>query len=471
MVAIPFPASSSPGREPQDTAGRLTNVYGEQEGGNRIVFHRVPGMVRVVDTARVHCRGLHAGPSATLFVAYDDRLWSVTRSGTVWTASDRGALIGTTGVTFAQNNKSPTPDVVCVTSEGAFTLTVGGAPVSFPDPDLPQPNSVTFFGGYFIFTTRNGAIWATGLNDTTVDPVSFTRADQRSDFLLRGIAFGDQFFAFGQSSIEVYSNAGTTPFPLAFRGSIYRGLAAPFAVAGFEAGWSNELIWVADDGRIYRLSGYTPDPISTPSVERAIEDLPNRETLSACVYMAGGHAFWSLSSDRWTWVYDLTTKTWHERKSYGLNAWRGSCSVRFDEQWVVGDAINGALYTISRDYTLEHNDPIVCTLESDRVNAFPNRNVVARADFDFTFGVGSEIGLDPIQTDPRASISWSDDGGANWSSPLLREIGRQGQYGRRATVLRTGMAGPAGRKWRVSVSDSVPLSFRGGDMSGQLRLK
>jgi hypothetical protein len=467
-VPIPFPATSAPGRGPQDTAGRLINCYAEREAGpagDRLVWHRAPGLTQVANpSGRVNCRGLFAGPAGTLFAAYNNRLLTFTKSGGVFTGVDRGVFSGTLPVTIARNNKAPTPDIVAVTEDGAFSLFTGANPTSFADADLPVSNSVSFFSGYFIFTIRDGRIFASGLNDVTVDALSFTRADFRADDLLRGVAFGDQFFAFGASSIQVYRDVGTSPFPLSFVGAIPRGLASQFAVAGFEEGWSNELLWVGDDRIVYKLSGITPQPVSTLSVNRDLEALVDPTELRASVYMSGGHAFWSLSCNAWTWVYDLTNDAWHERQSYGRTRWRGASSVRFDNQWIVGDDLTGELYTVSIDNQREHISPLVSVIESDRAAAFPARAVVPRTDFNFTAGVGISNGLDPIQTDPRASISYSNDGGATWSDPVLREIGRGGEYGRRASVTRTGLTGPYGRKWRLSISDPVPLSFRGGVM-------
>jgi hypothetical protein len=248
---------------------------------------------------------------------------------------------------------------------------------------------------------------------------------------------------------------------------IPRGLIAPHAVAGFEEGWANELIWVADDAIVYRLNGYEPVRISPPWLSRWIEALSASEKagLSAFVTMAGGHAFWHLSSPHWTVVYDHTTGSWHEREAHGGGRWRASSAARFAGAWVVGDDATGALYTVSELAQRDHEAPIEMRLQSERTASFPARVAVPRADFYFTAGVGQAAGEAPVQTAPRVSISWSDDGGASFSSPLLREIGGEGAYGARASVLRTGAAGPYGRVWRISLADPVHAAFHGAAMA------
>lgn len=431
--------------------------------GARPILRRIPGLVRVADiTAQVHCRGL-INISGTVLVVLNNRVWSLTKSGTVYTATNLGALDGTLPVTMAVNNAA-TPNIVAVTENGCFNLFTGSAPTSFADADLPAPNSVSILGGYFIWTIGDGRIFASGLNAVTVDALANTRAQQRSDGLTRGVAFGGRFFAFGTASCEVYRDAGTSPFPLVYETMIPRGIAGAHAVAGWEEGWSNAIIFVGDDSIVYELDGYTPRRISTHDVERDIEALGDRSVLEASVHMAGGHAFWCLSSPSWTWVYDRTTGFWHERESYGQSRWRGSCAVKAFDEWIVGDETLGALYRVSEAVYREHNDPIVARAESDRMTAFPAGAAFPRSDFYVTAGQGVASGANPIETNPRVSISWSDDGGVAWSTPVTRETGAQGKSRHEVSLYRTGRATRYGRRWRVECSDPVHFALQGGDV-------
>jgi hypothetical protein len=473
MPAIQFPLSSSPGPNPQEGAGRLVNAMVEKLGDgarNATTWTRVPGMQQFtkVDApmAHVHTRGMIAANSTQLLTVQNQQVYLIDDDGDTYAM---GTLDGTDLVTVAKNNKTPTPDIVVVTANGAFNLHTSAPPSSFADPDLPQPNSVAFLGGYFIFTTLGGQIWASEFNDVAVDPLSFTYASARSDALLRGISFRNEFFAFGSSSIEVYQNAGLIPFPLSFVTMIPRGLAGKFAVAGWEEGWSNELIWAADDSVVYQLSGYSPVRISTHDVERAIESVEDKSTLHAFVFVRAGHAHWALKSPTWTWVYDLTTKQWHERESYLSDRWRASCSVKGFDRWICGDELTGHLYEVTDQYQYEGDDPLTFTIRSSPGAAFPARINIPRADFDFVAGVGSIFGVDPIETDPTVLIRWSNDAGATWSTPLTRRLGSQGETKTRVTVNRTGMAGPGGRVWELSCSDPVHIGLLGGQMVVEAR--
>jgi hypothetical protein len=86
----------------------------------------------------------------------------------------------------------------------------------------------------------------------------------------------------------------------------------------------------------------------------------------------------------------------------------------------------------------------------------------------FVTGVGDAEGLDPIATDPTVGISWSNDGGITYGNEFVRKLGKQATPSR-ITMLRTGMTGPVGRRWRLKVSNPVYAAFMGGTQDTQLR--
>lgn len=465
MTEIAFPLSSAPGVGRQESGGRLINAYAEKLGDNaraKTVRRRVPGLTDIKeDTTYSHVRGFHFSNNV-LYVAYDQRLYKLTRSGTTYTLADVGGLSGTGPVTFAENNAEP-PNIVAVTEDGAFNIFADTAPTSFASPNVASPNSVSSLGGYLLFTNLFGEIFASGLNTVTVASDSFTTAQAKSDSLLRGIVFRGEFFACGQTSIEVYSNEGTQPFPLAYKTAIPRGLKGQWAIGGYQDGWSNELCWVGDDNVAYQLDGYKPVPISTHDQERDFAAITDADDIEVYVYMHGGHAILSVSSSSWTWEFNLKTRLWHERKSYLGSRWRVSQTIKAFDQWIAGDRATGKIFAISEDAFEESGDPLVFTVESAPSSAFPGRIAIPRMDFDMEVGVGLVSG-ENTETDPIVRISWSDNGGATFSSPVERALGRIMRTNTTVSVNRTGMAGPKGRIVRLEVSDPVRVGLYGGTM-------
>jgi hypothetical protein len=117
-------------------------------------------------------------------------------------------------------------------------------------------------------------------------------AQVKPDGLRRGVAFRGEFFAMGDDSIQVFDETGDTPFPLVYKKiTIPRGICGTNAVAGWEDGWANELIWVGEDNIVYKLDGYTPTPISNDDVVRAISTAADRTLIEASVHMDGRTPF------------------------------------------------------------------------------------------------------------------------------------------------------------------------------------
>lgn len=472
MTAIPFPVSSAPGARPQEGAGRLINCMAEKTGETArfpVVWRRTPGLRQLIDlSANVHFRG-GIKVASTLIAVMDTRAYSITESGGAFTATNLGAIAGTGPITVAANNAS-TPNIVCVTADGARNLFTASAPSDFADADLPQPNSVSVLNGYFLFTIGDGRIFATGINNVSVATNS-TATEQGTGGLLRGVAFRGEFFAFGSRACGVYVDQGLAPFPLMRRpDTIPRGIAGTYAVAGFEEGWANQLIWVGDDGLVYQLNGYVPAPISTEDVARDIATAIKAGEgglLEASVYKAGTHAIWSLTNPgKWTWEYNVTTQNWHQRRSEEREDWRASRTLWAFNRWIAGDRTTGQLFEVDAGYYRESGDPLRMILRSGAVAAFPGRIVINRADFDFTAAIGAAAGDDPIQTDPTVLIRWSTDGGYDFGNWVSRKLGKEGEGDKLVSIARgCGMSKGKGFVFELMVADPVHVGFMGGQAS------
>lgn len=470
MVAIPFPLSTSPGTHEQESAGRLINVMAEPLGEGaraKAKFIRAPGLSSFATSSEETYRGgiLVGG---TFFAAWDGEVRRYTSAGGAGNAV--GDMPGDAHVFWARNNKT-TPDIVAVApGEGAFSVTAGSV-VSFADGDLPIPNSVCFLQGFFIFTIGDGRVFASGLNDITVDPLDFATAESKPDTLYRAVPIGTgQLLLCGSNSMEVWGPPiNASGFPFSYITTIPRGLIAANAIAGHEDGFGKGIIFVGDDNGVHVLNGYQPDKISPPDLDRLIEAVEDKTTLEAGVFVWQGHACFALSSPEWTWVFDLNTLKWHERESYGLTRWRATQPQYAFGKWLVGDTQSGNILAIDPAAKTEVGTILRARCESGPAHAFPARTACMRADFDITTGVGQAAGEEPTQTDPQVGISWSDDGGVTWGVPLLRPLGRQAVAKYPVSITRTGLTTSKGRRWRLDVSDAVYFSLMGGDMSTQMR--
>jgi hypothetical protein len=480
MVAIPFPYGSAPGFEFQEGAGRLVNCFAEPlgEGRQDTKRVRVPGMTKYLTSNQSGFRGMFLVGNI-LYVAFHNELYKYIPAippgappqPLVAHLATTNSLPGTLPVTFARNNQSP-PDVMVVTQEnGAFQIVE--SPTAEINPfGIPgaAPNSVFGLDGYLVFTTLDGHAWASDLNSTTMNPLSFGAADAKPDGLLRGVAFSGRALFFGTQSLEIWIDVGAQPFPFQRSTTTPMGLLASNAVAGWEDGFGDTLLWVANDYTVRELQGYSAVKVSTPDLDRLIYRDPNPQNLLANVHMVDGHAMWTITGTNYSWSYDIGAQRWHERASYLATRWRGLQTIAAYNQWLIGDRISGNVYVVDPTNYREDQNPLIVRVESGSVENFPARVRVALAQFKLETGVGIAPGIDPIEIDPTLEISWSDDGGNTWSNPLFRKIGKQANGKQVVQVTRLGMSSYFGRRWRVQMADPVYFSLMAGDQSAEMRL-
>ncbi|HZP68377.1 MAG TPA: hypothetical protein VFB29_00420 [Pseudolabrys sp.] len=478
MVAVTWPVISAPGRRPHESGGRLINAYAEplaQGAPSKYGWRRSPGLRQFASTANTGNRGqLLVG--SNLFAAWSG---TVKRYNSAGVETAVGAFPGTKGVFWAANNKSPTADIVVVDPDNGAKVVTTGSVSDYPDPDLPQPNSVTFGDGFFFFTTGDGRCFASALNDTAIDALDEVGAQAKRDGLVRGVFFNDLYLC-GQNSIEVYHDtAEATGFPFSRAYVIQKGILSPYGITGFEDGFGKGIIFLGDDASHYAINGFTPTKISTPDVDRAVRDFieaggdPN--TIEMFSYVAEGRSCFATRCSAFTWVYDLDSLMWHERKSINpadgtyRDYWRATHSTMAFGKWICGDVESGKLAEITKAVANELGSPLVFHMESAPATGFPSEVAVPQATFNIARGVGVATGT-PNQVDPQCEISWSDDGGYNFSTPLFRRLGKQSEVLRRPVrVNKTGKTKTEGRRWRLRVSDEVDVIFTGSDMQAEAR--
>jgi len=406
---IPWPISSFPGATPQESSGRLVNCYAEPLGDPQKptgpagqVWRRAPGMSLFAQSQGLS--GYRGGliVNNLAYEAWAGQMTTVTSAGVVTLRGAANSFSGTKKISIARNQAS-SPDVIAVDPDnGAFLLTSSGvpsAPTSFNGGgNLPQPNSICFQDGYFFFTIGNCQVFATALNSTTVNALTFITAQSKSDVtLLRGIPFSGLLFLFTTGGLEVWQDAGNAApnFPYNRLVILPYGLIQGAAIAGFETGF-DDLMWVAQDLGVYRLQwgSLQPQKISPPDLDRLIEKQVNAGgLLEASVYMFAGQKRWVLSCPGGTWEFNLNTQRWNERMSLNqatgqFTRWRATGGHPAFGKWLMGDTQSGnLLYLDDTNYT-ENGAVQLFRMESGPVNDFPDQIRIARADFDFVMGQG-----------------------------------------------------------------------------------
>jgi hypothetical protein len=329
---------------------RMVNLFPEAipEGGKDPGFlNRAPGLRLLANMGDGPIRGLWQFGGYGYVVSGEvlyrvDSIWRVIPIGTVSgssgpvSMSDNGTqmFIACNGPSFIYNS-----------------LTLEFKQID--DPDFPGAVTVGYINGYFVFNEPNSQrIWITTLLDgTSIDPLDFASAEGSPDGLVSLIVDHREIWLFGTNSVEVWYDAGTSPFPLVpVQGAFNEvGCIAAFSVAKLD----NGLFWLGADARgkgiVYRANGYAAQRISTHAVEWQIQEYGNLSDALAYTYQQDGHSFYVLifPSANATWVFDVATSLWHERAAFingSFTRHRSNCQMSFSDEVVVGDHELGNIY-------------------------------------------------------------------------------------------------------------------------------
>lgn len=469
-VPIPWPTSALPGRRPGDGQGDLINAYAVKIG-DIVEVRRTPGVVKtfqLVSASGRIPRGMHALPDK-LYHAWDGELRTWNGSADVAVV---GALVGLDRVTMAHNMRDAGADLVVVDQLGAFLVdTVGNTVAGYPDPlgNLGPVSSVEYFSGYFVFTRPSGYFVVSDLQSSVIPDNSYGKTEAKADTLLRAKAMQSVLLLMSSSSIEAWVDMATSPMPFARQSSIDIGLLGKWAVAGGSNDWERGVFFVASDFTVRQMDGLTPKIVSNDAVATDIyecRDVP--DSLIAQVYTFEQQAVFSLtcqhpSADHvWTWEYNTSSGAWHRRDSHGFDFWRYTNAAIFQNRWQVQDLYNAKVLEIRQEVFDEDGERMRYRCESGPLKGFPASVRIPSIDIDCISALGKTRVPSPFETNPALMVSWSHDGGAHWSRPVARSMGRTGRFGNKVSVHNLGRSTHHGCRIRVDVVDPVPATIIGG---------
>jgi hypothetical protein len=156
-----------------------------------------------------------------------------------------------------------------------------------------------------------------------------------------------------------------------------------------------------------------------------------------------------------TWVYDLSTKSWHKWLSWDSNnavykRHRSNCGAYFNNMYIVGDYENGKLYSLENELYTDDGATIRRLRRAKHLTTDLQRQYFEEFQIQFQPGVGLNLGQGQ---DPQAMLRWSNDGGSTWSNEHWVTIGKIGQYLNRAIWRRLGWS--RDRIFEVALTDPI----------------
>ena len=469
-MQTPILGSAYVARSVNAADNRMVNLFPEiiPEGGKTPAFlNRAPGLRKLQTVGQGPIRGLwaHGTHGDDFYVVSGPEVYQL--KGLAATPRLLGRVSGDGPVSIADNG---TQLFFACNPDGFIFDEVADTFLPITSPNFAGAVTVGYIDGYFIFNQPNSQIfWLTApLDGQVIDPLDFASAEGSPDGLLALNVNHRELWLFGVDTIEVWYDAGTSPFPMQpIQGAFNEiGCAAAYSVAKLD----NGLFWLGSnaqgDGIVYRTDGYAAQRISTHAVEWQIQQYANIADAVAYTYQQEGHAFYVLNfpTADVTWVYDVATQGWHERAGFNNGALtrnRANCQCNFQGTTIVGDYQTGDIYALDLEVYAD-GDRAQKWLRSWRALATGTNTLVRTSQHSLQLDCETGVGGD---TAPQVMLRWSDDGGHTWSREHWMDMGKVGEYYKRVIWRRLGMTTKLrDRVFELSGTDAAKIAIVGAEL-------
>lgn len=416
---------------------------------------RTEGIASWLTVGNGPIRDMHAALGA-LWVVSGAFLYRVSSNLTV-------TLIGAVGASARIDIDSNATTIVVVSEPNAYyydTSTSTFGQITDVDFTTRGAGDVEFLDNFMLFREPvSGRFFSSNVGSATAfNGLSFATAESAPDNLVGLIVDHREAVLAGTKSFEIWELLGGSGFPFArvANGLIELGCQNGATLSKLD----NSVFWLASDLTVRRLDGITPIKISHAGIEQAL----TTATVSsgkAFSYSFEGHLYYVLQLPEGTFVYDATTKEWHERQTYGYSRWLAGCHAQFADKELVGDLTSGRIgylsNTVYQDWdSIQRMEWTYQPVYADGNRAFHDKlEVICEIGVGLTSGQGS---------DPQMMMEVSDQGGIEGTFEALpsKSMGRIGAAG--TTVEWTQLGSSFNRVYRGAISDPV----RGVIMDTQL---
>lgn len=451
MSQLSLPVASYRLRATPASTSRLVNCYAEQlppDAKTPVLLTRTPGITDWTTVGTGPIGGLHAA-LGFLFVISGSKLYKVD-------SNKVATLLGDIGSPGNIDIDSNTTSVVVVNEPLAYYYD-GTTFGQITDADFTAlgANSVEFLDNFLLFTEPNSDVFfcADLGSATSFDALNFASAEGAPDNLVGNKVDHRQAVLLGQTTIELWENIGQAGFPFsrAANGFIEIGCFNGLTAVKLD----NSIFWVANDYTVRRLEGTVPVRVSTHAVEQFLTTV-TMGSGRAYGYTQDGHLFYVLRFPEGTYVYDATTKEWHERQTYGQTNWIAGVHTQAFGLELVGDVTSNKIgYFSATDYdewgSIQRMEWTYQPVAPESHNPIFHD----RLDIIVEAGVGLTTGQGSI---PVMMLDYSDDAGKTWTSMPNKEIGRIGEYTHQVSWPRLGSSRKP-RVFRAAVSDPVKIAI------------
>ena len=453
MTNIPLATGYNKGASIRFDASRLVNFYavpaqGSQKARSGFYLEGREGLKTFCDIDTLQPRMLSQA-AGKAYAVTGTKLYSVNNSGVE-------TLIGTVNGSGTLSNakvsgSSANQQLVMVSSNTSYSLDCSTNTLStIVDADYPIAGTVTAYNNKAIVNEKNtGKYYWSALGDSlSWDALDFATAESNDDNLVAVFAKYGDLGLFGETTTQIVRDNGDGYSNIA---TMDVGLASKHAITSID----NAVYFLGQDKSVYSVAGYSPQEISTFAIAQTLSELEcsDAEMFS---YRNKGHKFVNLNlpSVARTFVYDTSTKLWHER------TWTARHYAYVYGKHLATNSITGKIWEIDANTYADGENEIVriCDLSfiDDGVRSF----TIDKIEFVVETGRGGYGSGDA--TDPQVMFSWSNDGGRTFGNPVMASAGNTGQYRTRVVFRNLGQF-DMDAVLRLQVSSKTPWRIISAD--------
>jgi len=256
-----------------------------------------------------------------------------------------------------------------VTMDGNATATTTGVSLTFETGfPINRVPGLAYLDGYINVMTPDATIWSSDANEPDSWPLDSNIVAQieadKAVYLSKQLVY---LLALKKYSIEMFYDAGNaagSPLSTVQGAKVSVGCRHANTVSQMEG----TMFWVsqARDGgtAVYLMDNVKSQQISTPSIERLLQQADYTTVYSWCARVAG-HRYYcvTLAASNLSLVYDLTSQQWYQwTDSNGNYLPYVSASYTGDNQAIFQHATNGKMYQLEIVNTTDEGAAITMDL-------------------------------------------------------------------------------------------------------------
>lgn len=371
-----------------------------------------------------------------------------------------GAIPGTARCSFADNG---TQLMVVAPESGDGWIINEAAGTVFQlitDSDFKangNPQQVVFVDSFFVVTTDSKKFIKSAANDgLNWDPLEFGSAEADPDNIVTAIVNRNRLFVAGSETIEEFQNAGLGGFPFQRTGLVIpKGAFSPFGMVSI----GDTFMWIGggtnESPAIWQLAGNGAQKISTTAIDSELQDFSQADLQEAFAFSFAqkGAFFVAFSFPSVTFVYDIVTSKWHERRSRITNdrglqediRWRVNSLATAYNRVICCDSQDGRIGVVDPEVYKEYDQLIL--REFSTITLYNNGGAFAipQAELTMESGVGNSD-----EPDPQIRLRTSKDA-KKFNNSITKSVGKVGEFGARQIWRRLGrFARMSVLKWEYS---------------------